>query len=585
MVGTVLGNRYELMEKVGEGGMAVVYKAKCRLLNRFVAVKILKEEYSKDKEFVEKFKREATAAASLSDNNIVNIYDVGSEGDINYIVLEYVDGKTLKQIIREYGKLTHKTAVGISIQIAKALDCAHKHNIIHRDIKPHNILVTEDGLVKVTDFGIAKASSSVTITNSNRVIGSAHYFSPEQAKGSYVDCRTDIYSLGIVMYEMVTGKVPYDADSPVSVALKHIQEQVVPPKQLNNSIPESLNKLILKAIEKEPIRRYQNMREMLADLKKVQNNQEINIITEDFEDESTRIMDPVRVDDKNDYYEEPKKDKRKKKALLVSVAILIIFLVGGLSWYIVSKKLANPNNPVLGSDVQIPQIIGLTKEEAQKLIVDKGLNFTIVRYDKSDKKAGTVLDCSPQPGTMVKSQSEVRVVISNGPNNAVIPDLTGIDITQAKDIINNSGFKLGKVDYRYDDNTQENTVISQNPAPDSDASSNNVISLVVSKGPEVKVTEVPDLSGKKLEQAQALLMNSKLVLGTKTEVLTSDKTKDGIIFSQSKDANSKVKEGTEISVSYYKYSENAPSNEALGNVKILAQVEPFLTVLNSFINK
>ncbi|MCJ7690803.1 MAG: protein kinase, partial [Clostridiaceae bacterium] len=247
MIGRILGSRYELLEKIGEGGMAIVYKAKCRLLNRFVAVKILKEEFSNNIEFMEKFKREAASVASLSSNNIVNIYDVGHEGDVNYIVMEYIKGKTLKQIILQNGSMDSNLVIDYGMQIAKALECAHKNNIIHRDIKPHNILITEDGTVKVTDFGIAKAASSVTMTNTSTVMGSAHYFSPEQAKGSFVDFRTDIYSFGIVLYEMTTGRVPYDAESPVSVALKHIQEPVIPPKNINDRIPSNLNKLIVKA--------------------------------------------------------------------------------------------------------------------------------------------------------------------------------------------------------------------------------------------------------------------------------------------------------------------------------------------------
>ena len=233
MIGRVLGNRYEIVEKLGEGGMATVYKARCQILNRFVSVKILKKEYSSDEEFLKKFRREATAVASLSDNNIVNVYDVGVDGDINYIVMEYVEGKSLKEILNERGKLSTDQALAVGIQIGKALEHAHKNNIVHRDIKPHNVLVTNDGVVKVTDFGIAKSSDSVTITNSSKVLGSAHYFSPEQAKGNVVDNRTDIYSLGIVLYELVTGRVPFDAESPVSIALKHIQEPVVPPIQLN----------------------------------------------------------------------------------------------------------------------------------------------------------------------------------------------------------------------------------------------------------------------------------------------------------------------------------------------------------------
>ena len=295
MIGTILGSRYELLEKIGEGGMAIVYKAKCHLLNRYVAVKILKEEFSNNIDFMEKFKKEAASAASLSSNNIVNIYDVGQERDINYIVMEYIKGKTLKQIILQNGSMNNNQVIDYGMQIAKALECAHKNNIIHRDIKPHNILVTEDGTVKVTDFGIAKASSSVTITNTSTVMGSAHYFSPEQAKASFVDCRTDIYSFGIVLYEMVTGRVPYDAESPVSVALKHIQEPVVPPKEINDNIPENLNKLILKAIEKEPIKRYQTANEMLLDLQRIQNNSSYTIATNSMENEYTRVMAPVNV--------------------------------------------------------------------------------------------------------------------------------------------------------------------------------------------------------------------------------------------------------------------------------------------------
>ena len=385
MIGTMLGNRYEPLEKIGEGGMAVVYKAKDHLLNRNVAVKVLKEQFSSDTEFVEKFKREATAAASLSDNNIVNIYDVGSQNDINYIVMEYVSGKTLKQIIKEEVRIPPEKTVEIAIQIAKALRCAHRNNIIHRDIKPHNILVTEDGIVKVTDFGIAKASNSVTITNSNKIMGSAHYFSPEQARGSFVDFRTDIYSLGIVMYEMVTGKVPYDAESPVSIALKHIQEPVVPPIKLNENVPEGLNKLILKAVEKEPIKRYQTMDDMLVDLKKIENNQKLNLAEDDLNDDMTRIMDPVDVNNnyKNedeDYDEdevEPEKkknkspalDPKKKKTILIIALIVLITVIGAVSGYFAFSRNS--------SEVSVPNIVGMKRDQAKKLVESKKLNFVV----------------------------------------------------------------------------------------------------------------------------------------------------------------------------------------------------------------
>lgn len=295
MIGTILGSRYQLIEKIGEGGMAVVYKAKCLLLNRYVAVKILKEEYSNNFEFMNKFRKEAAAAASFSANNIVNIYDVGSDNNINYIVMELINGKTLKEVIHERGRLSVDDTLSIGIQIAKALECAHKNGIIHRDIKPQNILVTDDGTVKVTDFGIAKAASSDTITHTSKVIGSAHYFSPEQAKGKIVDYRTDIYSLGIVLYEMITGRVPFDGDSAVSVALKHIQEPIISPKLIISNVPDNLSNLILRATEKEPARRYQTSSDILSDLKKIQNNYSFTVINSKSENDFTRVMDPIDV--------------------------------------------------------------------------------------------------------------------------------------------------------------------------------------------------------------------------------------------------------------------------------------------------
>lgn len=557
MIGRVLGGRYEIIEKIGEGGMAEVYKAKCNLLNRFVAVKILKEEYSKDKDFVEKFKREATAAASLSDPNIVNIFDIGSDGDTNYIILELINGKTLKQIINENGKLSWRTAVGIGIQIAKALECAHKNNIIHRDIKPHNIMMTKDGVVKVTDFGIAKASSSVTITNSSKIIGSAHYFSPEQARGGYVDFRTDIYSFGIVLYEMVTGRVPYDADSPVSVALKHIQEPVVPPKDINNDIPESLNKLILKAVEKEPIRRYQNISDMLSDLRKIQNNEPINIVTEHFDDDNTRIMDPVKDDDydeiSDDEEKAEKKPHNKKKLLLGLMVVILIIAAGSLTGVLIARQF---NKTSKGTEIKVPSIIGMKQDEAKKAVEDEGLKFVVANIEKSDKESGTVIDCSPNEGMTVLKGSEVRVNISGGTTISKIPDFKGMDVDNALAYIDNNGLKRGKIEYEFSDNAASNIVIDQSPVAESDIKDGNTIDLVVSKGPESKITYVPKIQGKSIKQAEALLANAGLKLGTKTEIPTDDKSKDGIVASADPNEKTKVKEGSSVNISYYKYNSN-----------------------------
>lgn len=264
--GRVIGNRYEILEKIGSGGMATVYKAKCRVLNRFVAVKILRDEYTTDIEFIKRFNSEAQAAASLTHPNIVSIYDVGNEGNVYYIVMELVQGKTLKEIIIEDGLLPWKWSVNVAIQIASALDIAHKNNIVHRDIKPHNIIITEEGVAKVTDFGIAKAVSNSTITAFGITIGSVHYFSPEHARGGYTDAKSDLYSLGVVMYEMVTGRVPFDADTPVSVALKHMQEPAIEPIRIEPNLPVSVNNIIMKALEKDVNIRYASAMDMVKDL-------------------------------------------------------------------------------------------------------------------------------------------------------------------------------------------------------------------------------------------------------------------------------------------------------------------------------
>jgi beta-lactam-binding protein with PASTA domain/tRNA A-37 threonylcarbamoyl transferase component Bud32 len=557
MIGTILGNRYELLEKIGDGGMALVYKARCRKLDRLVAVKILKKEFSNDPDFVEKFKREATAVASLSDNNIVSIYDVGSQGDINYIVMEYVKGKTLKQMINEQGKLNSRDAVKIAIQIGKALECAHKNNIIHRDIKPHNILMTEEGVVKVADFGIAKASNSATITNSDKVLGSAHYFSPEQARGSVVDNRTDIYSLGIVLYELVTGRVPYDADSPVSVALKHIQEPVVPPIQINEYIPGSLNKLILKAIEKEPIKRYQNVTDMIYDLKKIQNNQELDIVFNDLDEGATRILDSNAVNNKlaSDAKEEKnlrssknKSASDKKKKILIPVFIILLMVVGSVLGYFAFNRMA-----AISANVVVPQIMGLQQAEAQQLVESNKLKFVLIGKETSDQPAGTVTKCYPDQGTSVKVGSEVRVSVSDGTSAVSIPNVKNMNITSAKDTITKAGFKVGNISYAADGTIVKDYVISQTPSADSSAKQSSTVDLVVSTGPADNYVTVPDLHSNTIEQATAILANAGLKLGSTDTANTSDQTLANTIKSQNIDPGQKVKQGTAISVSYYVY--------------------------------
>lgn len=559
MIGTILGSRYELLEKIGEGGMAIVYKAKCHLLNRYVAVKILKEEFSNNIDFMEKFKKEAASAASLSSNYIVNIYDVGHERDINYIVMEYIKGKTLKQIIQQNGSMNNSQVIDYGIQIAKALECAHKNNIIHRDIKPHNIMVTEDGTVKVTDFGIAKASSSVTITNTSTVMGSAHYFSPEQAKASFVDCRTDIYSFGIVLYEMVTGRVPYDAESPVSVALKHIQEPVVPPKNINDNVPENLNKLILKAIEKEPIKRYQTAKDMLLDLQRIQKDSAYTITSSSMENEYTRVMAPVNVlDYENEEVSKNGKnkiDKKNKTKIIVSVAIISLIVLLSIAGIIYKGIFATKNPGQTVDKLVVPKIIGLDKGEAQTLVESKHLTFTEVGQENSDQPKGTVTVCFPDEGTEMKENQEVRVRVSKGPETFTVPYVKGLDKISAKAIIEQNGLVLSNVTEEFSDTIATGIVINQDPSADSTVQKGDKVNLVISKGAEVKLTKVPDLFELSLNEAQRVLQNANLKIGNTKEVETSDKLQDGKVFNQTIAANTEVKQGNSVGVSYYKYKE------------------------------
>ena len=566
MIGTLLGNRYELLEKIGEGGMAVVYKAKCHLLDRYVAVKILKEQFSNDSDFVEKFKNEATAAASLSHNNIVNIYDVGSENNINYIVMEYVNGKTLKKIITENIRLSSPKAINIAIQIASGLECAHKNNLIHRDIKPHNILVTEDGTAKVADFGIAKVANSMTITNSNEIIGSAHYFSPEQAKGGFVDCTTDIYSLGIVMYEMVTGKVPYDADSAVSIAIKHIQETVVPPKQIIWDIPESLNRLILKAIEKEPIKRYQSAKEMLIDLNRIKEDANSQIKLSNIEDDFTKVMAPVILNNKRNNNEEDEDIEEKKgmklstQIILIALAFVLVIVIGVSAGKILTlfngKPVSTTDAPKGDKIIKVPELLGKTSAEAETTVTHLLLKYVIAGTENSDQPSDTITNSNYKAGEMVSKGTSIRVFLSAGKEVSKVRDLTNEPKSTAEDAIKSDGFVVGRETTEYSDTVSQGLVISQLPDVDTSYEKGGKIDIVISQGPRIIKVLVPDLFGKTLEEAKIILQDKGLKLGATTALAPPNdnnaKNNDGKIYLQSKVSGTSVDKGSTIDVTYYK---------------------------------
>lgn len=583
MIGEILGNRYEIEEKIGEGGMSVVYKARCNKLNRYVAVKVLKKEMSDNEDIVNKFKREATAIAALSDNNIVNILDVGSQDDINYIVMEYVKGKTLKELIKQFGKLNYETAITIAIQIAKALECAHKNNIIHRDVKPQNILVTEEGLIKVTDFGIAKSTSSATLTNTTTIMGSAHYFSPEQAKGTLVDNRTDLYSLGVVLYEMVTGRVPFEADSPVTIALKHIQEEVVPPKQINSKIPESLNKLIIKAMEKDPGMRYQNARDIINDLQKIKEdpNAVINDVVENEENEHTIIMGSVNApdntksvnkaledeyyeddeddeyydddyydeDDDDDEYDGKKKKKKSYKNLIIGVAVVLGLLLLGVGAFAISGGFSGTKT------VKVPDLKGMTLEEAKKAIEDAGLEYVDAGTEKSDEKEGTVIKFDPEAGKEVEKGSEVRVITSAGVTKIKMPNLVEETEADAKATLDKLNLKNYDIKYEFSDDIEKGKVISTNPEKDKEITEDAAITIVVSEGKKTTYQPMPDLIGKDRDEAIRELTKLNLDGSVVGEVEVTDEKLVGKIAWTSHAYGTSVAEGTKIQLKIGKLQE------------------------------
>lgn len=583
MIGEILGNRYEIEEKIGEGGMSVVYKARCNKLNRYVAVKVLKKEMSDNEDIVNKFKREATAIAALSDNNIVNILDVGSQDDINYIVMEYVKGKTLKELIKQFGKLNYETAITIAIQIAKALECAHKNNIIHRDVKPQNILVTEEGLIKVTDFGIAKSTSSATLTNTTTIMGSAHYFSPEQAKGTLVDNRTDLYSLGVVLYEMVTGRVPFEADSPVTIALKHIQEEVVPPKQINSKIPESLNKLIIKAMEKDPGMRYQNARDIINDLQKIKEdpNAVINDVVENEENEHTIIMGSVNApdntksvnkaledeyyeddeddeyydddyydeDDDDDEYDGKKKKKKSYKNLIIGVAVVLGLLLLGVGAFAISGGFSGTKT------VKVPDLKGMTLEEAKKAIEDAGLEYVDAGTEKSDEKEGTVIKFDPEAGKEVEKGSEIRVITSAGVTKIKMPNLVEETEADAKATLDKLNLKNYDIKYEFSDDIEKGKVISTNPEKDKEITEDAAITIVVSEGKKTTYQPMPDLIGKDRDEAIRELTKLNLDGSVVGEVEVTDEKLVGKIAWTSHAYGTSVAEGTKIQLKIGKLQE------------------------------
>ncbi len=589
MIGKILGNRYELLQCVGEGGMSFVYKAKCRKLNRFVAVKILKDEFKNNEEIVRRFKKEATAIANLSNPNVVNVLDVGTQDDINYIVMEYVEGKTLKDIIKEKGALPYEVAISIGIKVAKALECAHKSGIIHRDVKPQNILVNEEGVVKVTDFGIAKSMDSSTIAHTNSVMGSAHYFSPEQAKGTYTDYRTDLYSLGIVLYEMVTGVVPFNGDSPVTVAVKHIQEKAIPPKNINQNIPNSLNDLIMKAMEKDPVNRYQTAKEIIGDLEKIKKDPNVTISSKSSEDEDqfTRVMSPVVVpktetnnlepdedeDDEDDEYYEDDEDEeenniqtkpqknlnknKKKSPILLIIATILVIALGITLGFVGMKKFVEG-----GKNVKIPNVVGQKAEDAKSKLEGLGLKVVEVT-EESDEEKGIVLKVDPNVDSTVKSGSEVKLTVSAGEGQIKVPNLADMSLDEVRRTLKSLGLELVE-DKEYSDKVQSGKVIYQSPNANESVDKGSKVKVVFSKGKEIKNINlnIPDVSGKSVDEAKAILSSA----GVEANAVKGDPARSegeaGKVYSQSQKGPFTIKQGEKVTITINYYGDYKAKHNA-----------------------
>ncbi len=599
--GLFLADRYEIIEQIGTGGMSDVYKAKCHKLNRHVAIKVLKKEFSEDKTFVSKFRGEAQSAAGLIHPNIVNVYDVGDEDGVYYIVMELVEGITLKKYIEKRGKIPYKEAVSIAIQVAKGMEAAHSHHIVHRDIKPQNIIISRDGKVKVTDFGIAKAATSSTINSS--AMGSVHYISPEQARGGYSDERSDIYSFGITLYEMITGKVPFDGDTTVSVAVQHIQEVIPSPSKIAEDVPVSVDNIVLKATQKKTDMRYQSVSELIDDLKKSLVMPDVNFVkinsvystaqvASDVEEDEEEIYDDSMLldDDADDEDDEDavavsyKKEKESRKVhpvsdddddeaderidkifkwfgIIIAALIVILVIVLGVRIFGGSKK---ENKPVGTAEsttatqqqqqtntsqadvemVEVPPLVGLTEAEAKSRLNERGLGYKANNQTSQSVEAGYVMAQDIQSGTMVSKNSTIIITISIGPESVTLPNIAGYAQSTAIEVLEGLGLKVDKIVEEFSNDYEAGKVVRLEPEVGAKVAPGGNVTIVVSKGKE-KVT-VPNLVGLTKEAAIKLLEDQKL----KAEVVdVEDKSKkSGVVISQEYDAESNVEVDTVVKI-------------------------------------
>lgn len=547
----ILDSRYEIIKEIGVGGMAKVYKAKDRLLDRYVAIKILKDQYAEDDEFSMKFNNEAQSAAKLSHINIVNVYDIGKDmlnGKlIQYIVMEYVEGETLKDLIDREKVLENHDIIDYSTQIAQALKSAHDSGIVHRDIKPQNILIDKYGLCKVTDFGIARVSSNATITYTSSILGTVHYISPEQAKGKIVDLKSDLYSLGAVMYEMATGRVPFDADNSVGIAVMHIQDDPIPPREINPNLSKHLNYIIMKLLKKDPTERFQNASELIEAL-----DDESLVKGEDTFEDTARI--PIVVPKKESYQEpieedreavyvstgeEKNKKKKKKTSIKIWPLALLAFILVAVVYFFSSRNSTD--------EIEVPTVVNLTEEQAVEQLEKRGFRANIARNAESDEyEKGKVMSQDPDASTRAKKGTIVNLVISSG-REISVPELKNMNLSQAEETLKDLGLKIGTTSTDYSNTVDKDLVIRQEPASGAKVQSGTEINLVISVGKEdtTEIIKVGNYVGMSEKDAIATARNNHLRVRN-VDYQYSSSIDKGHVISQSIGAETEVTENSAI---------------------------------------
>ena len=580
-IGKLLDNRYEILEVIGTGGMARVYKARCHRLNRLVAIKILREDLAQDAEFRRRFHDESQAVAMLSHPNIVAVYDVSRSSELEYIVMELIDGITLKQYMQKKGnKLNWREALHFITQIVKALGHAHSRGIIHRDIKPHNVMVLRDGSVKVADFGIARVASGGHSTLTQEALGSVHYISPEQARGSHIDARSDLYSAGVVLYEMITGRLPFEGDTPVSVAIQHINCIPLSPRELDPSIPEALEAITMKAMAPNPDNRYLSADDMLADLEEFRKNPNINfdynisdfMPEEEPDEDKTQIrpVTPVRSRERSHSSSRPREQRQPRRyeedededdderpsrgspwVIVAAVAGVLLFVV--LVFTFLYRTILSGLFAVPSSQYTVPNLVGQSYENVvdnQELLG----RFTVVLGEtvEDEAQAGTILSQDPVADSQVGDEvTEITVTISGGASSVTMIDLTNMEYLQAFMALREIGLEYDTPTYEYSDEIEKDHVISYTPLKDTPVSPGTKVQMVISLGPEIKTFEMPSLVEMTLENAKDQITLMKLEVGEVKEVY-SDTVEAGLVVDQYPAAYTTVKEGDEVNLNVSK---------------------------------